>query len=241
MSTTQAPEGSHRATPAGFAHEDWTRRVLRHALEAIEAGASASIVMNVEGLKDNIRALLAAPAPSEGDALVTARSATLALNHLACNGKYHPGVLADATAMLVRAELKANPKPKGMRQSFEAWYSRRYGYDFGQATQDTWKHAAMCDAWEVWQAAAQAPAPVDEPAVPCTWKKPGESDDAWLDRITGATPARAVGAEAGGLSPEVESTLREALVALSFCGKSTQARALNAQATRRIKQVLGQP
>lgn len=76
---------------------------------------------------------------------------------------YHPSLapaLKHARAVL---DTKPNVQPKGMRQSFEAWYSRRYGYDFGQATQDTWKHAAMCDAWEVWQAAAQAHAPADEP------------------------------------------------------------------------------
>lgn len=66
---------AHRVTPAGFTPEEWTRRVLRHALEAIEAGANAAIVMNVEGVKSNIRALLAAqpvatlPAPAEGDEL----------------------------------------------------------------------------------------------------------------------------------------------------------------------------
>ena len=38
------------------------------------------------------------------------------------------------------------------REKFNAWYSERYGYDF-QKKQETWPHAAMCDAWEVWQAA----------------------------------------------------------------------------------------
>lgn len=65
----QAPEGAQPATPAGFTPDDWTRRVLRHSLEAIEAGASASLVMNVEGVKDNIRSLLNAPAaPAAFDA-----------------------------------------------------------------------------------------------------------------------------------------------------------------------------
>lgn len=54
------------------------------------------------------------------------------------------------------------------RGKFEAWYSKRYGYDF-QAKQETWRHAAMCDAWETWQAchrsqqeAAQEPVAVVE-------------------------------------------------------------------------------
>lgn len=46
---------------------------------------------------------------------------------------------------------------------------------------------------------------------------------------------------ARGLDSDVQRALQDALVALSFCGKSTQARALNAQAVRRIKSVLGQP
>jgi hypothetical protein len=37
---------------------------------------------------------------------------------------------------------------------------------------------------------------------------------------------------------EVKLALNDALLALSFCGKATQARALNAQAIRRIKSVL---
>ncbi|WP_347220306.1 hypothetical protein [Chryseobacterium sp.] len=45
-------------------------------------------------------------------------------------------------------------------QTFEQWYSKRYQYDFS-AKPETWKHAAMCDAREVWDAAkASAPEPV---------------------------------------------------------------------------------
>lgn len=55
----------------------------------------------------------------------------------------------------------------------------------------------------------------------------------------GATKAPAAKDEAE-LPEDVKRVLDDALLALSFCGKSSQARALNAQAIRSIKQLLGQ-
>ena len=54
----RAVERAHGIRQTGG--EPWAQRVLRHALEAIEAGPNAGIVMNLEGIKQNIRALLAA-------------------------------------------------------------------------------------------------------------------------------------------------------------------------------------
>ena len=65
------------------------------------------------------------------------------------------------------------------REAFEAWYSKRYAYSFGPVP-ETWKHAAMCDAWEVWQQARAALHSTGKPQ---------------------AIPSSAVGAEPGRRNP----------------------------------------
>jgi hypothetical protein len=67
---------------------------------------------------------------------------------------------ATARAREALSQYRSTPAAADAR-TFEQWYSKRYQYDFS-AKPETWKHAAMCDAREVWDAAkASAPDPLD--------------------------------------------------------------------------------
>ena len=88
------------------------------AIESLDDCARMTIGVDASGPRETLYRFLEqckraqSPAEAHGEALVTRRSAAMALNHLANNSTYKPEALAYATSLLVEA-TQANVQPKG--------------------------------------------------------------------------------------------------------------------------------